>query len=254
MLVLRKLYFKMTGLSWLVLSTLTIGLILVSTIILPIIEPSTFDSNMDSFWFTMTTMLTVGYGDLSPSSTLGRIYTILFLYVLGIGLFATFIGKAMESITIYRKLKETGDLMFEGENHIVIIDWSHKAEIAIKEILSKDKKVEIVVIDTNEKAKEIHERIHYVRGQSTNNETLEKANIHKAKAILIFADDRISDKVLTDGKSLMIACAVERMASHVRTIVEVEREEHVDNFSHINIDKFLLADGTIAKLAVDSII
>ncbi|MEK4487645.1 ion channel [Psychrobacillus sp. FSL H8-0484] len=253
MFVLRKLYFKMTSISWLVLTTFTVGLILLSTIILPLIEPYTFSSNMDSFWFTMTTMLTVGYGDLSPSSTLGRIYTIIFLYVIGIGLFATFIGKAMESLTIYRKLKEKGDLMFEGENHIVIIDWSHKAEIAIKNILSKDKKVEIVVIDTNEKALEIHERIHYVRGYATNNGTLEQANIQKAKAILIFADDRVSDQVLTDGKSLMIACAVERIAPHVRTIVEVEREEHIENFSHINIDKFLLSDGTIAQLAVDSI-
>ena len=60
--------------------------------------------------------------------------------------------------------------------------------------------------------------------------------------------------MLTDGKSLLIACAVERTAPNVKTIVEVEREENIENFSHVKIDKFLLTDGTIAKLAVDSVL
>lgn len=253
MIVLRRLYFKLTNLSWLVLTILTVSLILLSALVLPLLEPKTFTSNVDSLWFTMTTMLTVGYGDLYPTTLIGRIYTIVFLYIVGIALFATFIGKAMDSFSSYLKQKESGDLMYEGKNHVVIIDWSHKAEIAIKEVLKKDKKTEIVVIDNLEKAVELNERVHYVRGNATDSEILKKANIHNSKAILIFADDRISDKVLTDGKSLMIACAVERTAPNVRTIVEIELEEHIENFSHIKIDRFLLADGTIAKLAVDSI-
>ena len=140
MIILRNLYFKLTHMSWILLTASTIFLIVFSTIMLRLIEPDTFTTYMDSLWFTMTTMLTVGYGDMSPTTIEGRIFTILFLYVVGIGLFATFIGKVMESFTVYRRRKEGGELMYEGKNHIVIIDWSHKAQNAVKEILDKNKK------------------------------------------------------------------------------------------------------------------
>lgn len=254
MIILKKIYFKATNLSWLILTTCTAILIALSTILLPIIEPETFTGNFDALWFTMTTMLTVGYGDLFPVTAFGRIFTIIFLYIFGIGLFAAFIGKAIDSLTLYRRQKESGELMYEGKSHIVIIDWSHKAENAIKEILGRDPKVEIVVIDTIEKAKEFHERIHFVKGRATDGDVLKKANVKQADALLIFSDDKIEDQVLADGKSLMIACAVERISPGVHTTVEVEREEHILNFSHIKVDNFILSNATIAKLAVDSIL
>ncbi|WKA55799.1 ion channel [Planococcus shixiaomingii] len=253
MIIFKKLYFQATNLSWLVLTACTAVLIIFSTICLPLIEPETFTSYLDALWFTMTTMLTVGYGDLFPTTGAGRIFTILFLYVIGIGLFASFIGKAVDSLTLYRRQKERGDLMFEGKKHIVIIDWSHKAENAMKEILERDSKVEIVVIDTIEKAKQVNERIHFIRGRATDSDVLRKANAQHAKAVLIFSDDKIEDQILADGKSLMIACAVERISPGVHTTVEIEREEHILNFSHIKVDNFILSNATIAKLAVDSI-
>ncbi|MDN7243661.1 ion channel [Planococcus sp. N028] len=253
MIIFKKLYFQATNLSWLVLTACTAVLIIFSTICLPLIEPETFTSYLDALWFTMTTMLTVGYGDLFPATGAGRIFTILFLYVIGIGLFASFIGKAVDSLTLYRRQKERGDLMFEGKKHIVIIDWSHKAENAMKEILERDSKVEIVVIDTIEKAKQVNERIHFIRGRATDSDVLRKANAQHAKAVLIFSDDKIEDQILADGKSLMIACAVERISPGVHTTVEIEREEHILNFSHIKVDNFILSNATIAKLAVDSI-
>ncbi|WP_281258879.1 NAD-binding protein [Planomicrobium soli] len=144
--------------------------------------------------------------------------------------------------------------MYEGKKHIVIIDWSHKAENAMKEILERDQKVDIVVIDTIEKAKQVNERIHFIRGAATDPDVLRKANVQHAKAVLIFSDDKIEDQMLTDGKSLMIACAVERISPGVHTTVEIEREEHIPNFSHIKVDNFILSNATIAKLAVDSIL
>ncbi|WP_185959478.1 ion channel [Planococcus salinarum] len=253
MIILRRLYLQATSLSWLILTVSTLFLIAFSTLMLPAIEPDTFTSYPDALWFTMTTMLTVGYGDLYPLTTDGRIFTILFLYIIGIGLFATFIGKAIESLTLRKRREERGELMFKGKDHIVIIDWSHKAENAIAEILKQNGKTEIVVIDKLEKAKEIHPRIHYVRGKATHGDVLRQANIQQAKAVLIFADDRIEDQMLTDGKSLLIATAVERIAPEVYTTVEVEREEHLPNFSHIKVDKFIMSNGTIARMAVNSI-
>lgn len=253
MILIRKLYFKLLDVSWLILTISTILLILLSTVSLRYIEPDTFTSFLDSFWFTMTTILTVGYGDISPATIAGKVFTIFFLYFVGIGLFATFVGKMIDGVSAYKKRRERGDIVFEGRNHYVIIDWSHKAENAVASILEKDKKAEIVIIDTLPKFEYDSPHVHYVRGNASDVKVLCRANVQEAKAVIIFADDRIHDQMLTDGKSLMIACAVERISPNVYTTVEIEREEHMDNFSHVKVDKFILSNGTIAKIIVDSI-
>jgi voltage-gated potassium channel len=201
----------------------------------------------------MTTILTVGYGDLSPSSTGGRLFTIVFLYLIGFALFTTLVGKGINFAVTNREKKERGEIMYERNNHIVIIDWSHKSRNAIREILRKNSKTEIVVIDTIERLSEIDGNIHYVKGDASNQRVLQNANIQGARAVLIFADERIESQLLADGKSLMIATAIERLAPSVHTTVEIEREEHLDNFRHINIDKFILANKSIAKMAVESL-
>ena len=46
----------------------------------------------DAIWLTMTTITTVGYGDMSATTTFGRLATILLMYLVGIFLLALFVG------------------------------------------------------------------------------------------------------------------------------------------------------------------
>jgi len=46
---------------------------------------------LDSLYFTVITLTTVGYGDLSPQTPIGKIFTIIYL-LLGLGLLASFIS------------------------------------------------------------------------------------------------------------------------------------------------------------------
>lgn len=61
----------------------TIGLIFVSAIPILYIEPN-INSYADAVWWTVVTTTTVGYGDISPETMLGRIIAII-LMVFGIG-------------------------------------------------------------------------------------------------------------------------------------------------------------------------
>ena len=251
MILLKRVYFKLVNLSWMVLAVTTLLLIVGSTISLTIIEPQTFTNHLDALWFTMTTMLTVGYGDISPVTAGGKIFTIIFLFTIGVGLFATFIGKILDSLTTYHKKRLRGDIMYTGKNHYVIIDWSHKAENAVQEIIRRDEKAEIVVIDTMDTLDV--ENVHYIKGSASNSKVLKKANVANAIAVIIFADEKIDSQMLRDGKSLMIASAIERISSNIHTTVEIELEEHLESFEHINIDKFILANQTLARIIVDSL-
>ena len=54
-------------------------------------------SFLDSIYFCIVTMSTVGYGDFSPHTALGKIYTIFFLFI-GIGVFVLAVTAIAEAI------------------------------------------------------------------------------------------------------------------------------------------------------------
>jgi hypothetical protein len=49
-------------------------------------------SLLDSAYFCVVSLCTVGYGDLSPTTDFGKVFTIFYLLA-GVGLFFTFVGK-----------------------------------------------------------------------------------------------------------------------------------------------------------------
>ena len=55
-------------------------------------------SLFDSFYFSVITLTTIGYGDLSPSTTAGKIFTIVYIFV-GLGIILGFVNAIAERST-----------------------------------------------------------------------------------------------------------------------------------------------------------
>ena len=51
---------------------------------------------LDSLYFSVVTLTTVGYGDLSPSTAAGKIFTILYIFV-GLGIVLGFVNAVAEN-------------------------------------------------------------------------------------------------------------------------------------------------------------
>jgi voltage-gated potassium channel len=58
-------------------------------------------SLVDAFYFSATTLTTVGFGDPTPTTTLGKLFTVFYIFV-GIGIILTFIN-AMAEISLVRR-------------------------------------------------------------------------------------------------------------------------------------------------------
>ncbi|SMQ79150.1 voltage-gated potassium channel [Bacillus sp. OV166] len=227
-----------------------------------LIEPKTFKTYITAVYWVLTTLATVGFGDYAPVTHPGKVYTI-FLYITGIGLVSLVIGKVINSIYLMDKLKDGGKMKFTGKNHIILIGWSAKSKLAIEEILKSDKKIEIVIIDLLEKAPLMEQRLYYVRGDATDEETLYNANLAMAKGVIIFADQitqnnyATTDPVLVDGKTLLIATAItsieEKLHKSIHVTAEVINQKHIRLFEHVNVDEFIPTQEMISHAAVRSL-
>ncbi len=59
---------------------------------------------LDSLYFSVVTLTTVGYGDLSPTTAAGKVFTILYIFV-GIGIILGFVNAVAERTMERRKEK-----------------------------------------------------------------------------------------------------------------------------------------------------
>jgi voltage-gated potassium channel len=251
MTIFLRLWNKLMKLEFLSIFLLSLLIILIGTVFIHVLEPENFPTYFEGFWWTMTTLTTVGYGDYSPTTVSGRLLGI-FLFVFGIGLIGVLIGKIVDAFTSYSKLKTEGKLMYKKENHYIYIGWSNRTKKTIMEVLTYNPDVEIVLIDDLPKTPIEHHKVHFIQGDPSDEEVLLKANILKAKRVAIFADTRINNPLLADGKSLLIASAVEALSEkhgqNIHTVVEVCEEKHIPKFKHIQIDDFILSNDSISLL------
>jgi voltage-gated potassium channel len=60
---------------------------------------------LDSFYFCFITLTTIGYGDFSPQTDLGKIFTMVYI-VIGLGLILSFIRTIYDHFNNVRKNKK----------------------------------------------------------------------------------------------------------------------------------------------------
>lgn len=133
-------------------------------------------SLIDSFYTTMTTLSTVGYGDYTPKTTQGKVFTVLII-ILGVGTMLYSFGLISETVIEGRlrkllgrgKLKKMIDKM---NNHYIICGCGRIGYLICRELIAE--KVPCVVIDNNPEViqKVQDEGFTYCRGDATQDKTL----------------------------------------------------------------------------------
>lgn len=81
-----KLCFKKEETKALLAATMTI--LFIGTIFYHRVEDMSF---IDSFYFSFVTLATIGYGDLTPVTTIGKLFTVIY-GILGLGLVSLSVG------------------------------------------------------------------------------------------------------------------------------------------------------------------
>ena len=177
---LRFFHHQFLKLSWLALLMVLLGHFILSWTLMWLASESALLPFDQWLYFYVTTSTTVGYGDLSPGSALGRVLAALFILPGGVVFLAAVLGKLSSFfITVWRRgMQGRGD--YSGlENHIVIFGWNRNHTPKMVELIFGDSRREnrkVLLCTSQEMENPFPERVLFVRGESLTESVFYPAN------------------------------------------------------------------------------
>ena len=163
-------------------------------------------------YFFLVTVATVGYGDVVPVTTIGRMAAGT-IAIGGIGAAAVALGNVFNAIGNLIKRRERGFAAFDMKDHIVIFgNRGAETAVLIRQLIADQQSSgsEIVLCSERTERNPFPDFIDFVRGEPTSKEVLERAAVKDASKIIIHAG--------TDYESICIALAVKEI-NHKAAIV-----------------------------------
>ena len=192
--VARRLYARISGLSW---DTVLIGTVFhlaVSWGLMALIGGEKIASGEIFWYFYATTATTVGYGDYSPVTALGRAITILWIMPGGIALFTTIIAKVVQQVSDKWRKRLRGLASYENlTDHIVILGWhGSRTQRMVDHIRGGqgEHEREIVLCSAEPIENPMPDRVRFVYGTALNApDLLHRAAVATAKFVIVLGHD-----------------------------------------------------------------
>ncbi|MDF1590893.1 MAG: potassium channel protein [Desulfobacterales bacterium] len=143
---------------------------------------------LDSAYMTVTTLATVGYGEVHKVSRIGQVYTMV-LIIVGVGFFLYVIGAVVQfmvegrirTILGRRRLDKKIDKL---KNHYIVCGYGRIGMVLCKSLLTNP--IDLVVIDNKPdlETELMEDGFVYVSGDATDEAILLKAGIKRAKGLI----------------------------------------------------------------------
>jgi voltage-gated potassium channel len=198
------------------------------------------------FYWSLTTVMSSGES--------GRVNTVTgyvvgwLLILFGVAIVASLTG-ALVGFLIDYLLKEGQGMGASGyRDHIIVCGWNSTARELIQELSTDEYTTKIVVIHDTDK-NPAGEGVYFVSGDITTAHDLKRAGVEDAQAAVVCPADGSNE---ADMKSILCVMAIESIAPHVRTVVEVNNPNHIEHFQRAEADEILVSSQLVSRLMARS--
>ena len=213
----------------------------------------------DSVWWAMVTMTTVGYGDFMPATFVGRYLIAYPCFIIGIGLLAYLVGVIAESLIENVSRHRRGLVSSHSTGHIIICNFPGLERVIqlVRELradsLYKDAQF-VLVDDVLEELPEelVLERVRFIKGDPTKEDTLRKANVLECDGVIILPENLSNGK--SDFKTFAVGTVIEMMGSKegrsIKTIAELIKRDNIKMMRKSGVDGIVSPEGVGGRLLV----
>ena len=205
----------------------------------------------ESLWWAVVTMTTVGYGDVVPSTTAGRIIGGILMFS-GVAVISVFTA-TVSTIFVTRRMREAKGLQdVNVKNHIIICGWYPTVEDIIIRLFENIIKFGRTVVLVNELQEDEIESIllkyslidiRFVHGNFTDESILHRANINEAYAALILPDTTGEhSKAQSDERTILATLTIKAIQPKVKVFAHILDPQSEPHLRRANVDRITLSD------------
>lgn len=214
----------------------------------------------EALWWSVVTMATVGYGDIVPATTSGKVVGMMVI-ASGIGLVSTFTGN-LASLLVERKAKKRkGLLEVKISGHVIILGWNSSVPGLVRGLCENgllERDGLVLVTDLPQERRDeiafqldLGERLFFVAGKIAQENVVHKARPDHAALIYILRQDNMPPHE-SDQQSIYAALTVRGMASKVPIYAEAAQPENRVHLLRAGvtelIDRGEISSGVLALL------
>lgn len=178
---------------------------------------------MTSLYYSVVTMSTVGYGDITPKTVNARLFAISVMF-LGLAVFATSVT-AIAGPMIAR-LSKPKEKRMKRTNHFIVIGATPLAYNTYREF--KKRNQEVVLIMPQAPASGEIDPEDLLVGDATSLEMLRRARADQAQAVLAMRAD--------DSDNAFIVLAVKELQGKAKTVVAINDSKHMERIKLVQPD------------------
>ena len=185
----------------------------------------------DYVYFLIVTISTVGYGDISPNTEVGRIFVSL-LIIMGIVLVAYATPTISELFESYSQYSGSYTQVTDA-HHVVVCGHinSDSVRYFLNDFLHPDRKdnyTKVLILHPKEPDRELKavirkyfRRVKYFKGSVLNSTDLERVKLKKASAAIILSSNYCLNPVSEDESNLMRVVSIKNTCNATKVIVQV---------------------------------
>jgi voltage-gated potassium channel len=183
-------------------------------------ESSNPQDLLNSFYWAMVTISTVGYGDVLPTTPDAKVFTICVIAT-EVFLSAYLVSVVLGVVSEEAQHRALGTLGTNFSGHIVVLGFGGVGKAAVRELLVQEEQVAVVTENVDElsyiRSLAPEKQIFVTVGPPADHEILKRVNVQSAHSVIVCSAD--------DTVNLVAALNVRSLAPSLRIVVSVARPE-----------------------------
>lgn len=201
----------------------------------------------DGLWWSLVTIVTVGYGDKYPQSDIGKMAAIL-LMLSGVVISAILSG-TVASIFVERRIREgkgLQDIRLKG--HTIVCGWNRHGDRVLAGLEAEVPGIPVVLVNSLEPERFDAIRtqhpdldLRFVRGDHTQETILRKASANQARTCVLLPDESGgSGETNADERTILAALALKSLSRDIRVRAGILKEESEPHLRRAGVDDIVL--------------
>ena len=142
------------------------------------------------------------------------------------------------------------------KNHIVMCGWNSNAPTVLKEltVLYKHTLTHFVVIAEEVPEYKFDHTVHFIKGDYTKKEILDRAVIKEALGAIVLAD-RVMERSTQDidARTILTTLALKKINNNIYICVEILSPENVEHLNNTGVEEYILSADYTGNLLAHSI-